>query len=371
MPHDPRNPTPLPSTGAVSQSLLSSLLGYTTIDSPNYYVDESSVSGLPAIDAAINVIAYSVAQMMNSAHVYDSNDLEIAKPLIIKKPNLLMGTTEVYQQMVRTLLMFGNYIAIVKNDQLIPVHPQGVAIDITRGLPVYTIENHDYAWDEVLHIRRDTPVGTLYGLGVVEKYRLQVEGMLAMQGYGRSSFTNGGVPTGIITLDTEEVTQDQLDNVHEQWVEKTTGGRDVVVLPKSIGFQHLTWSPEDASFVSAVALSVAQAAMMVGLRPSDLEATVGGAGTLTYANLTDRQLSRLVECYAPVMNLIEEGLTDLLPEGQYVQGNPEALLRTSTRERFELIKLQKEIGLLTDDEARLLENRMPMTPQEKADVSNS
>jgi phage portal protein BeeE len=83
-------------------------------------------------------------------------------------------------------------------------------------------------------------------------------------------------------------------------------------------------------------------------------------GSLTYANVEQRDLSLLKYAVGPWLVRLETALTDLVPRGQYVKFNAGGLLRTDLKTRYESYKLALEGGWLTLPEIRELEERQPL-----------
>ena len=108
---------------------------------------------------------------------------------------------------------------------------------------------------------------------------------------------------------------------------------------------------------------------MAGMRPEDLGAAIAGGGGVTYGNRTDDGLQRVTDSYSEWLNLFEDAWTDLLPVGLEVRGNVEALLRTSTKDRYEVHALAQSIGLQTAEETRVIEHRSPAPATEEASAS--
>lgn len=341
-----REPVPLhpASTQVTDPALWYRIFG--NADSYNQYqryVTEHSVCGLPAVNAAVNIVSYSCGQMMTAAKAYDGKGNSY-RPEVVALPNVLFNPTAYWQMVFRTVLMHGNFVGIIVGDQVVPVHPGAVVLDDTSGYPIYQIGNSRFDRNDIVHIAKDAPVGGYWGMGIIASYRYALEGHLAEQNYGITSYTSAGVPSAVIGLDAEEVTEAQMTAVRQQWTERTKDGRSPVVLPRHISVTPLSWSPKDAQYADAQRFTVAEAAYMAGLVPSDLEASVGGNSSLTYANLTDRQLARVAQSYAPILALVEEEWSRLTP-GLNVKGTVEALLRSSTKERYELELLRRELGI--------------------------
>jgi HK97 family phage portal protein len=366
---DPRTPVPIPATHSNSLDGIAALLGITS-ETSNVTASEKNVTGIAAVQAGIDMVAHGVATMLTEATVHDINDNELDTPLIVSRPTALLGSYEFWTQAIDCAMKRGNYIAILAdfdNDgyaqQVVPAHPDAVSLDDTTGLPYYTIGAATYRWDEVVHVRHGATVGSLWGCGIVERYRLALQRQLSELEYGRTSFAGGGVPTMVVQLDKATVTTDEAEAVQDRLIERhgTTGARKPLVTGKGMTITPVSWSPEDAEFIEARQLSIAEAALMCGLDPSDLSATVGSS-SLTYANLTERQLARILQSFTPWMTLFEQAWSDLRPYGDNVHGSPEALLRSSTKERFEIFDIGHRLGIYTTDELRAIEKRPALIP---------
>jgi phage portal protein BeeE len=91
---------------------------------------------------------------------------------------------------------------------------------------------------------------------------------------------------------------------------------------------------------------------------------VGGesGNSLTYANVEQRALDFLKFSVQPWLVRLETAIGALLPRGHYVRFNPNALLRSTTAERYQAHKTALEAGFLTVDEVRDLEDLPPLDP---------
>ena len=245
--------------------------------------------------------------------------------------------------------------------QVVPIHPDMVQLDThsVPGIPFYRIGTAVLSWHEVLHIRAHAPTGTMWGLGIVERFRRHLTMQLHEAEYGLTSYSTGGVPSTVVQMDVQELTQNQIDTVKAGWINTFGGGRrePAVVGRQFKDIKPLSWSPHDAEFVNSMQLSIAQCAFMCGLRPDDLGASLGVGGGMTYGNRTDDALQRVTDSYNAPIRLFEEAWSDMLPIGESVRGNVEALLRTSTKDRYELRALAQSIGVETAEESRAAEHK--------------
>lgn len=346
-------------TYQADNTLLTSLLGQTI--NP-VYVSSESVGGMPAIGRGVDMVSNAVAAMMSGADVQDHEGEHLPVPSVVGRPNMLYGTYDFWKMVTSSCMMRGNFIGILADyddmgyaRQIVPVHPDAVTMDTTTGIPIYQVHDTFYRYDEVVHIRSNAPTGGLWGLGIVERYRAWLEGALYEQEYGANTFKNGGVPSGVIKLETKKLDKDTAEAVQDSWLSAHGGSvRKPAVIGSMMDFTPIGWSAKDTEWIEGRKLSIAESALVCGLDPSDLSAAVGNTA-LTYANLTQRTLSRISDSYAPWLYLVEQAWTDLLPYGT-VKGNPEALLRTSTAERYNLHKVAIEAGFMSIEEVRDLEN---------------
>ncbi|HWL44533.1 MAG TPA: phage portal protein [Ilumatobacter sp.] len=357
-----RPPAPIPQAGIFAPEALATFLGAELAQSATTVTD-TTVSGLAAVQAAVDLVSHAVASMLVEAEVFNARGELVPTPTVIARPSSLMPAFEWYTGLVAVTIMRGNGLAVLADfdatgqaRQLVPTHPDAVALDVSKGVPEYTINGQGYDFGDVLHVRHGAAWGSLWGRGVIERYRSALQRQLAESEWSRSGFMSGGVPSAVISLDKDVVTNDEAETVQERWIDRhTSGTRKPAVIGKLMKVEPISWTPEDAEYVEARKTSVAEAALMVGLHPADLGASLGGS--LDYTNLTDRQLARLMHSFQPWARSVEEAMSDLLPAGHYVRAKAEALLKVSTKERYEIYTMGKALGLWTDEELREEERR--------------
>jgi HK97 family phage portal protein len=316
------------------------------------------------------MIAHPVAVMLASADVYDGSGNPAPVPSVVSLPNSIYASGyEFYHELVSTLLIYGNFVAVIYEGELVPVHPTQVQCRIgSDGFPAYRIGENFYHHDDILHVRGFTLPGQWWGIGVIEAQRRGLGAAVNMQSYAANTYSTGAVPTGTISLDTRTPGDGVLAQVAENWQDAFgSGNRKPVVLPLGMTFDPIQWSPEDSQFLQSRQFNVAEIALMFGLSPTDLTATIGGT-SLTYANISEANLDRIQRSYARWVIRIESAFRKLLPEGYKVIGNPEALLRMDTKSRYESYAIALANGWLTVEEVRALEHLEPLPPTRTEDT---
>jgi HK97 family phage portal protein len=354
--------------GPDQEYALATLLGVSTLPTPAVY--ETTIKGLPAAGFCRDLVANACASMMIEAQVFNGADEEQPRPPILESPNTLIDEFDFWWQVFASLLMHGNYVAIPADfdengyaRQALPVPVGLVNVDQSSGLPWYNVAGirDPYPHDEIIHVAAKRPIGSYWGEGVVAQYRRQWSVQLHQQSYELNSHATGAIPSAVVTLDVNKVEKDVATQVQTDWIDAHgAGNRKPAVVPRTMKIEPLSWSPEDAQFIQARQLSIGECAYMFGLQPSDIGAVIASGGsTLTYENLSVRQLARLIDSYSPWVQRVERAWSRLTPGAMKVRGNPEALQRMSTKERYELRQLAQSIGIETPEESREAEHRPP------------
>lgn len=334
-------------------------------------VTERTVTGIPAAWRCLTFIANAVASCAPPIE-FDSSGVRVA-PLspIVDRPWVMLTAHEYWVQAVSTALLYGNFIGInIDYDpvtgyprQCMPVHPSDVQMVLINGLPVYGWAGEAFGWDEVTHVRGFTSPGALWGLGVIEAFRSSLGGIVDAAAYGASTFRSAAENSVVIQVDRPELSQDQADNIQDSWIARHGSGvRRPAVIPRSMTITPLAFSPADAQFLENRQLGIAEIAFMFGLDPTDLDASVGGGGSITYANREQREIERLTHSVGPWLRRFEQAWADLLPGRRQMQFNVDRLLRTDTATRLNSTAVALSNGVFTLDDARSVE-RLPLYDQ--------
>lgn len=340
-------------------------------------VSDLQVMGLPAAWRAINLVANGLA-MMAPLDVYEDDELLVKvapRPSIADRPNVTMTSHEFWFQAAAVALCRGQYIALHADfdpstgypNQVVPV-PIGFAHPYydTAGYTVYEIAGELYSSEQVTHVRWLQLPGSPRGIGPVEIHRRALGSSLEMQHLKADTYARGSVPSGIIEVPIPNPDKTQMEDVQTQWIDNHGMQHRPAVLPQDWKFIPLTFSPVDAQFLEAMQYGVAETAFIFGLDPTDLNASLsGGSASITYANIEQRQIARTTDAYGPWMNRFEQAWADLLPGRQVTRFDPNRLMRTDALTTARVHALNIDTGVETDDEARAMAGRPPLTPAQR------
>ena len=326
-------------------------------------VDETSTLSVPGIWRAVTLISDAIGGL--PLHAYRSEEYVDPQPNLLLKPVPTETRIETVSAMVASLIIHGNYVAILGEpgangypDSIYPVAVHRVNVRKQDGRIVYRIDDVDYQADEVLHIKGFSMPGEIVGYGILSAQRQAIGGAVAVNTYAQRYFDGGAQPTGIIYSANPDLTQEEAELLKTQWLRQYGGTkRTPAVLNESTKFQQLSDNAKDAQLLETRQFSLTEIANMIGLPAYYLGAP---NSSRTYSNVSEENLQLVRWSLLPWIQRCEASLTELLPRGQYAKFNIDALLRPDTKTRYEAHKIALDAGFLTLDEVRELENREPL-----------
>ncbi|MGE3414187.1 MAG: phage portal protein [Dehalococcoidia bacterium] len=279
------------------------------------------------------------------------------------------------------LIWHGNAIALVASrnrdgwpTSYLPIPAEEV--QVKRGaeydgttLPVgaiaYRIGSRWYSADDVVHVKGPARPGALRGMGVLECHLNGSLTLASEQARQARSLQGSGIPTGVLTVEDspeEPLEQDEADEIKAGWL-RSQRDRTVAVLNARTKFEALAWNPTETQLLDARKFSLHETALIFGLDPSWL----GVAGSsMTYQNTETKSIELVKFSLSGHLARMEQTLSTHMPRGTWAQANLDGLLRGDTLTRYQAHEVGIRAGFLTDDEARDLEGRPPLTPAQRA-----
>lgn len=290
----------------------------------------------------------------------------IATPAVLSQPNPGQRFPHWASQVVESLVLRGNAFGLVlgRNAAGRPTGVQVLHPDLVQARYDYRSDEISYRIggvevpaDAVWRCAINVGPGSPFGKSVLE-YAAQSVGLgVAAQRYGSEFFGSGGHPTGVLETE-QELTGDQAEAIRQRWAAAMQDQRGVAVLGLGFGYRPVQITPTDTEFLNAYKLSVQDVCRFFSI-PPEMVGSESGA-SMTYSNVESRALDLLRYAIDPVLVELEAGLTELLPVPQYVQANRDALLRMTTRDRYEAHASALSAGWMSVDEVRELEDLPPL-----------
>jgi HK97 family phage portal protein len=286
-------------------------------------------------------------------------------PSILVRPNPQETRIETISAMAASLILDGNYIAVLgeRGANGLPDFFYPVAIDrvnLTRvdGRIVYRIDEQIYDADDILHIKNFALPGEFFGRGIVETQKQAIGKEIAINEYASRYFDGGVNPTAVIKSGNPDLTQEEADALKTAWLSMYSGrNRQPAVLNSTTDFEILSSNAQESQLIEAQIQGLTEAANILGLPAYYLGAP---NSSRTYANVEQENLQLVRWSIQPIAERIEQALSDLLVRGQTAKFNYDTLLRTDTLSRYQAHAVGLTNGFLTVDEVRDMENRDPI-----------
>lgn len=288
-------------------------------------------------------------------------------------PNL--SAFEGREMMIRELDTHGNAFARIERNargQVVALWPEpwgNIAVEkLPSGRLRYRVTSSAggvsvLLQEDVLHVR-----GPLRHDGVLGRSPIEIArgafGLALSQSETAAAFAGNMLrPSGVLTLD-YKVGQEARENLRhalEEFQGATNAGKVLMLDGGGAKFDRVTFSPDDAEFLSSRKLANEDAARIFGVPPT----CVGITDKATYSN-TEQEARALVQnALGPLAARIEAAmmrclLTDAGRRTFYIEHDLSALLRGDVQARFEAYRIGREIGALSPNDVRRRENEPPI-----------
>jgi HK97 family phage portal protein len=271
--------------------------------------------------------------------------------------------------MVRDLDTRGNAYATIERDQagqvigLYRLDPTTVTIEkLANGRLRYKAGGQVFLADEILHIRgpsKDGIVGLsplaissgVYGLAVVQSKTAVKVAENAIRSSGVLSFPEKLSPEGRAYVG---ASMKDFASTGEK-----SGG--VLVLDNGPKFDPIKLSSADMEFLASRRLTNEDCARCFGIPPT----VVGIVDRATYSNVEHEGRALVQNALGPLAGRIEAAMLRCLltPEERrtlYIEHDLSGLLRGDVFNRFQAYRIAREIGALSPNDIRRMENQPPI-----------
>ncbi|MBF8189119.1 phage portal protein [Nonomuraea sp. K274] len=208
---------------------------------------------------------------------------------------------------------------------------------------------------DVIHIKGPHAPGELRGMGVLETH-LDTLGLGKEQNRQARSLTKHGVPTGLLKSMNPDLTKPEAETLKAGWL-ASQRDRTVAVLNASTEFVPLSWNPEELQLVEARKFTLHELALIFGIPLSFLGVE---QSSRTYTNVEQEAVNILKFSLNGHLVRFEQALSLHFPNGTWVKGNVDGLLRSDSHTRYETHKIGLDAGFLTINEVRELEDLPPI-----------
>jgi HK97 family phage portal protein len=243
--------------------------------------------------------------------------------------------------------------------ELVPLAWTSVNV-VDNKLVEYFIRGKSYPPRCIWHEKQYTVAGFHLGLSPIMYAAWSIGEHLSIQDFAISWFTSGGIPRSHLKNDVLTTISDgQAEHIKAR-VKETVHSGDVLVTGKDWTYSMIQAEQTGLEWIEARKLGPVDIARFFDV-PSDLIDSAVAGSSVTYGNIVQRNLQFLTYSLGPAIVRRENSLNKLLPERQFVKLNTDALLRLDPMTRAEMINARINSRTLALDEARLLDDKPPLT----------
>ncbi len=229
----------------------------------------------------------------------------------------------------------------------------------------YVIAGTEYdPWD-VWHEKQYTVAGLPMGLSPVAFAAWTLEESLNAQQFARDWFAGGAIPMAELTNTAKTISPKDARIAREQFQAAVSTG-DLFVHGNDWEYKPIQAVASATQFIEARQFGLSDIARFFGC-PGDMIDAAASGSSVTYANITQRNLQFLIMHLGPAIGRREDAFSRrLVSNPRYVKLNSDSLLRMDPAARAAMFAAQINSRTLTPDEARSYEERAPLTEDDYA-----
>jgi HK97 family phage portal protein len=232
-------------------------------------------------------------------------------------------------------------------------------VQMRDGELTYRIGGKRYDPSKVWHERQYTVAGLEVGLSPVAYAAWSIGEYLSIQQFALDWFGGGAVPKARMKNVAKTVTNEEAEKIKARYRANVDSG-GLFVHGNDWEFDFIQAQNQGMEWIEGKRYGVTDIARFFGA-PGDLIEAAVSTGTITYANISQRNLQFLIMNLQPAIYRRELRLSKLLPQPRYVKLNTDALLRMDPQTRAQVMLTRINSRTLTPTEARELDNMPPLT----------
>ena len=230
----------------------------------------------------------------------------------------------------------------------------------------YRVNGHKYEPDEIWHEKQFLMAGMPVGLSMIAYAAWSLGASLSAQQFALDWFSTGAQPIGSLRHTKLGALQDDvIASAKAKW-KAAVANRDLFVTGSDWEFDMAAEAASQQGFIDTQEFGVVEASRWTGVPADIIDGMVKGS-SMTYANITQRNLQLLIINLGPAIARREFRLSATTAAPRFVKLNTDALLRMDPAARTEMLAKQIESRQVAPSEARALDNRMPFTEEQLAE----
>lgn len=336
------------------------------------FVNDTTAMQLGAVWSSVNLLSDLVATLPVDCYRQspDGTKTQIAAPTLIANPSNVVSAVAWRRQVMVSWLLRGNVYGWATEHtagwptKVEVAHPDDVTVRQSGryGPASYLLCGQPIDGSEMFHEPAHVVPGSPVGLSPIA-YAAESIGLgLSSREFGSEFFGSGGHPTSV--LESDQVIPDGIAEQIKARFMAASEGRAPVALGSGFSYKPIQVAPNESQFLETIQANRADIAAY--FFPHLI---LSESANITYANVEGRTLDLLVFDVQPWLVRFEAWLSRMLPRGQFVKFNANALVRTTLKERYEAHKIGIDAGFLLEDEVRDIEDLPPLTDAQRETIA--
>lgn len=308
---------------------------------------------------AVSILTTGAGQL--TIDVWRGKEL-LERPALVRRPDVGVRARHWVKQNVASLALTGNaYWRVVRGPRnevvSLPLLDPHECTPLPDGRLSVGSDKRPLREDEFVHLGLLPSISrhSKVALGPIQAARVELAGAVDVARYGASWFASGDVPSGVLKTDQFLSPQD-AENYKQVW--QSREAHEVAVLGAGLDYRPILLSPEDAQFVAVRQFDTTAVARLFGI-PARLFLAVVEGGSMSYANVSQDDLSFVRWTLSDYTGAIEDGLSSVLPGLQEARFNLDGLIRPDIETRYRAHESGVRAGWLLRSEVRDIEGLPP------------
>lgn len=240
-----------------------------------------------------------------------------------------------------------------------------VSVQSVNGEITYRFGGKKQDADKVWHERQYTSPGMIVGLSPLAHAALSMQAHAAAQDFATRWFGGGLSPLGHLKYGNDAVPAQQAEAIKLRYRLAIENG-DPLVTGKDWEYKPTDAAQAQSNFITAMEFTDKQMCRFLGVPGDLIDASTSGS-SITYANITQRNLQLLVMHLGPAIIRRENALSRMLASPRFVKLNSDALLRMDPETVSKMLGQQVKDRLRAPSEAREKLNLSPFTADQLAE----
>lgn len=224
-----------------------------------------------------------------------------------------------------------------------------------------------YDPSQIWHEKQYTAAGLPIGLSPIAAAAMSLRTYLSAQEFAAEWFSGGAVPSSHLKNTAKTLNGDEATKVKDRFNASVRTG-DVFVTGNDWEYEMLGAKASESSFLESMRFGVPDICRYLGV-PADMIDGGETGGSITYANVTQRNLQLLIMNLGPAVTRREKALTLLLPKPRFVKLNTDAVvLRMDPKSRADMNAILLTSKQRSPSEVREKDDLPPFTPDQIAEI---